>query len=181
MSRKYLRSDMSDQEAHFFTCGHGLFGEENTITSLFKLVGKYDELKAVGKENEIAEYSPKDDYTFKFENKGYTAISTRLRGKEEYKEWHISRKYLKYLSRKWCLTPVIIHFESDCIISELIAYIREENNLQVAADKYLKGTGTGWLQLMPIQFDFLSTRHTYRHKDYEKAGEIINNLAAITF
>ena len=40
MSKRYLRSDLSEQEAHFLTCGNGFFGEENAITGLYKLIGK---------------------------------------------------------------------------------------------------------------------------------------------
>ena len=177
MARRYLRSDMSEQEARFFTCGCGLFGEENHLTGLFKLVGKFNELNELGRKEEIVDYFPERDRRFKFENRGYTDMGKIL--KRKYANWHFSRKCLKNLSRKWCFTPVVISFNSDCIISELITYIRQDADLKMACEKYMARFGSGWQELMPIQFDFISTRHTDEHKNYRIAGRIINELASI--
>lgn len=67
MAKNYLRSDMSEQEAHFFTSGSGLFGEENTITGLYKLVGKFSELEELGQKGELSNYAPDS----KSRNAGY--------------------------------------------------------------------------------------------------------------
>lgn len=53
MSRRYLRSNGSKHESKFFTCGKGLYGEENFITDLFKMVGKFNELSEFGKKNKL--------------------------------------------------------------------------------------------------------------------------------
>lgn len=179
MSRRYLRSDMSPHEAKFFTCGGGFWGEENHLTGLFKLVGKFDELKELERKKEIVDYFPERDRRFKFENRGYTVMGVFLKQKHE--NLHLSRKYIKNLSRKWCCTPVIISFEADCIISELIAYIKQDADLNMACNNYIQRFGSECKDLMPIQFDFICTRHTDEHKDYRIAGRLINNLASIHF
>ena len=37
MSKKYLRSNMSQSEARFFSMGHGIWGKENSLTNIFKI------------------------------------------------------------------------------------------------------------------------------------------------
>lgn len=59
---------MSEQEARFFTCGSGVFGEENYITGLFKMVGKFNELDEFGRKEDIINYDPESDLRFKCEN-----------------------------------------------------------------------------------------------------------------
>ena len=81
MSRRYLRSNGSKHESKFFTCGKGLYGEENFITDLFKMVGNLNELSEFGKKEQIRSYVPSQDRTFKYENRGYTDIGAILRCK----------------------------------------------------------------------------------------------------
>ncbi len=179
MAKNYLRSDMSEQEAHFFTSGSGLFGEENTITGLYKLVGKFSELEELGQKGELSNYAPDRDNRFKYENLGITKLSTELKSK--YSISKFSRWNLKTLSRKWCLTPVLISFNCACIINELAEYIKHDTDLKLACDKYLSSVECKWENLMPIQYDFLSTRFTDQHKNYRKAREMINQLSDISF
>lgn len=171
MSRKYLRSDMSEQEARFLTYGEGIFGEGNVITSLLKIVGNYD-----SPENKTKNYySPEKDKSFKYENHGITLISKNI--KEKYGENYISRKEIKTLSRKWYLSPVIVSFRCPIIINELFEYINSNSFLKDVCTKYLANYGYDWENLMPVQFDFLSTRFADQHKNYRIAGSIIDDLS----
>lgn len=177
MSRKYLRSDLSIQEAHFFTCGNLVIGDDNAITGLIKIVGKYSELYDLNRKQEIISYNPDEDRHFKYESRGYSIMGDVL--KQKHSGRGLSRKYLKHLSRTWGLSPVIISFKCDCIISELITYIKNDPDLKEACEKYILTHGKYWQRLMPIQANFLSTRHTDQHKDYQVAGEIINKLSSL--
>lgn len=179
MAKKYLRSDMSEQEAHFFTSGQGLFGEENAITGLYKIIGKFSELNETNRRKELSEYEPNKDSKFKYENRGITELNSNLKAK--YGKQKFSRKDFKNLSRKWCLSPVLINIESYCIIEELFAYINDDAELKSTCEIYLANTGDSWEKLMPIQFDFLSTRFSDQHKNYKTAGKIINDLSTINF
>lgn len=179
MSKRYLRSDLSEQEAHFLTCGNGFFGEENTITGLYKLIGKFNELKELGRKEDLSDYAPDKDIRFKYENLGITKLSTELKIKYGTKKF--SRWNFKTLSRKWCLTPVVISFNCKCIITELITYINHDIDLKSACEKYLSSVSCKWEDLMPIQYDFLSTRFTDQHKNYRIAGKMINELSTMSF
>lgn len=178
MSRKYLRSDMSEQEARFFTRGSGVLGEENYITGLFKIVGKFNELAELDRTEDILNYNPQSDLRFKYENRGYTDIGLAL--KLKYPENHINRRSLKNLSRKWCFTAVCISLDSGLIISELFTYIKSDTNLRSACQNYLTQVGVSWQRIMPIQYDFLCVRHTDLHKNYRTARDIINTLANVS-
>lgn len=178
MSRNYLRSDMSEQEARFFTCGRGIWGEENYITGLFKIVGKFNELVELGEKEDIINYIPERDQRFKYENRGYTDVGKALKAK--YPEKRFTRRGLKNLSRKWCFTAVSISFDSGLIISELFTYIKADTNLKSACQNYLAQVGINWQELMPIQFDFMSVRHTDQHKNFRIASRIINELAIVS-
>lgn len=179
MSKKYLCSDMSEQEARFFTCGRGVFGEENAITGLYKLIGKFNELKELNKEEELSAYAPDKDFRFKYENLGITILSAQLKAK--YGKKKISRKSLKTLSRKWCLIPVLISFNCPDIFQELATYVNSNNHLKKACNTYLSRIGCQCENLMPIQFDFLSTRFFDQHRNFQKAGEMINKLSQVCF
>ena len=179
MAKKYLRSDMSEQEVHFFTSGQALFGEENAITGIYKIIGKFSELNEINGIKELSDYEPNKDTKFKYENRGITELNSYLKAK--YGKQKFSRKDFKILSRKWFLSPVLINIESYCIIKELFAYINDNTELKTACETYLANTGDSWEKLMPIQFDFLSTRFTDQHKNYKIAGKIINNLSTINF
>lgn len=178
MAKKCLQSDLSIQEAHFLTCGNPFFGEENAITGLYKLIGKYEELKESGRGDELIDFNP-DDKKFGYENRGITKLSVALKSKYGNKE--ISRWQFKALSRKWCPKPVRISFNSACIILELITYINSDDNLKLACQKYLLRYGNEWEELMPIQFDFLRTRFIDQRRNYRIAGKIINELSDIDF
>jgi hypothetical protein len=47
---------------------------------------------------EIINYRPQNDYSFRYENLGYTIIGNEI---EKAQNHRISRKYLKNISRKW--------------------------------------------------------------------------------
>ena len=128
---------------------------------------------------EISNYKPDSDIKFKYENRGITEISSILKAK--YGDREISRRDFKNLSRKWHLSRVLISFNCNCIIKEIATYINCDVTLKSACDAYLSGIGYNWDRIMPIQFDFLSTRFADQHKDYKKAGEIINDLSGISF
>ena len=178
MSKKYLRSDLTNDEAHFLTSGNGVFGEENAITGIFKLIGKYSELKEQGRIEELKEYNPKLDTHFKHENRGITEFSQHLKSTKETSKF--SRRDLKYLSRKWCFTAVVLNSSSDRIIQELITYISDDDVLKSVCLKHLSDCGAGWGLVMPIQYEFLSTRFKDQHKDYRTAGKIMNELTNVS-
>ena len=179
MSKKYLRSDMSEQEARFLTCGNVFWGEENALTGIYKIIGRFKELEELGREEELSYYKPNNDFRFKYENRGITELSIILKAKYGGKQ--MSRKKIKILSRKWGMTPVLISSNCACIIDEIITYINCNTILKSECDKYLSNIESGWENLMPIQFDFLSTRFTDQHQNYRLAGEIINDLSAKRF
>lgn len=101
--------------------------------------------------------------------------------KAKHPKKRFARRGLKNLSRKWCFTTVCISFDSGLIISELFTYIKADINLKSACQNYLAQVGLNWQQLMPIQFDFMSVRHTDHHKNFRIASRIINELAIISF
>jgi len=176
MAKKHLRSDMSKEEARFFTTGNVFFGDENGITSLFKIIGRYSELKGTDRATQIQNYMPENDLRFKYENRGITELSSIL--KRKYGDRSISRKDLKNLSRKWCFSPIVISFDCANIIKTLIEYINQDDILKSACDIYLSRNEYKWERLMTIQHEFLSTRFADQHKDYTIAGRIINDLPA---
>ncbi len=178
MARKHLRSDLSEQEARFFTQGRLFVGDANAITGLIKIIGKYTELKRLNRGQEIGGYNPDADNHYKYENYGYSILGGVLNRK--FSEPGFSRKYVKNLSRVWCLTPIIISFNSDRIIKELFTFINDDTKLKEACNNYLLIKGAKWNNLMPIQADFLSTRHADQHKDFRIAGRLINELSKIS-
>lgn len=177
MSRKNLRSDKSKEEYRFIRTGKLLFGEDNCVTGLIKIIGKFDELKESGRESLITNYKPDLDRTFKYENRGYTVIGSCLRAK--YPDRRIARRHIKNLSRKWYNRRVLVNFDSDCIISEIAAYIKLNQYLDTAASAYTSQFKHNWGEIMPIQYEFLSVRHTDQHKHYRVATRIINELGCI--
>lgn len=177
MSKRYIRSDFSCEESRFFKTGIVLCGEGNCISCLFKIVGRFTSLKEMGTKEKICDYHPEKDKKFKYENMGMTEIARYLASDEA--NHHISRKYIRNLSRKWKLTPVVLSLESDRIIYKLFSYIDGDVDLKMACKNYLSGIENDWASLMPIQFDFLSVRHTDQHKFYKCAGKIIEQLSKI--
>ena len=180
MSKKHLRSDASNDEIEFLFSGAVLIGEGNHLTELFKLVGKFDELKELGRKKEIVDYAPEKDKRFMYENRGYCVIGDILKKTDEGRG--LSRKYLRNLSRKWCGTAVVLSFKSHYIISELVAYINQDDDLYRACIKHVKQIEGGWVweRLMPIQYGFISRRHKDKHKNFRVAEAIINELARIS-
>ena len=128
MGKKYFRSDFSQEESHFFTDGHPIIGESNLITSLFRLVGKFSVLASIGRLNELSEYNPDTDCIFRYENAGYTTIKANLKDNGIV----ISRKFFRNISRKWSLSQVVISFQTDRIIAELISYLQSDPDLHRA-------------------------------------------------
>jgi hypothetical protein len=173
MPKEYLVSDMSEEEAHFITTGDLPFGEKNALTRIIQIIGKYYELKKNGKLEEIESYNPNDDNYFHNENQGYTYINSRL--KEEINNAP-SRKFIKHLSRKWCFSRIKISFQSGIVLEVINRIILQDPVLKKKCDQYKLQVGNHWSNYMPIQAEFLSTRFNDQHKDYLKAGEIINNL-----
>lgn len=178
MSKKYLRSNMSESEARFFSMGHGIWGKENSLTNIFKIVGCYV-LSQSKNPNVFKDYSPVADNKFEYENAGYTILNQFLKSK--YNDINISRKYIKYLSRKWRYTPVIISFSCNLILSALYEYIVQHPDLSAALKKYAEQNRMEWCDLMPIQYDFLSTRSSRGGRNVNKAREIIDRLPDFTF
>lgn len=174
MVAKHLRSDFSEEEAHFFTRGRVIVGTDNVLTGLFKYVGMFSELQAYNRTAEITSYNPNTDFFFKRENMGYTIMRQEIAKKHT----PISRRYIKALSRKWPCSFVRIHFDAVTIISELFAYISARDELKAACDTYLQGYNlkTGWDEIIPIQFDFLGVRIQDHHDNWQIAERIVDEL-----
>lgn len=175
MAKNYLRSDFSQEEFHYFTDGRPIIGESNTVTSLFKYIGRYSVLREEGRENDIATYNPDSDRWFKYENAGYTEMNKTIKSHG----YEISRKYLINVSRKWSPSRVVLSFKTDVIISELLTYILSNPYLQAACKQYLINKNANWHSAMPIQFSFLGTRYDRHGPRWEEAGRIINTLPVI--
>ncbi len=176
---EHFKSDFSKPEAPFFTEGQPIIGESNELTDLFKYVGKYIALKADNKPEEIASYHPKEDVFFLHENKGYTEIKRRVNTRNDL-EHYVSRRYLVNISRKWCMSRIVLSYDTYAIIDELYKYIFENDYLRNACLDYITGNKV-WEKIMPIQFWFLSARRDDQHKEWKKALKIINKLSVYSF
>ena len=178
MQKRHLRSDLSVEEARFFTTGRMIVGTGNVLTGLIKYVGMYTELAMCNRTAEIASYNPDTDVFFKHENMGYTTIRKEIAKSE----FPISRRYIKALSRKWPASAVLISFDAVHIISELFAYISREDELKAACVAYLKkyDLSTEWDKIIPIQYEFLGVRIQDHHENWQIAKEIVYKLSTIT-
>ena len=183
MGKRYLRSDLSPEEARFFTCGGRLFvGTGNVQTALIKYIGMYTELDAERRTSEIASYNPDNDNVFKYENIGYTELRKEIKKAQI----PISRRYIKGISRKWPMSSVVISFNAVGIISALFTYIANRKELKVACSSYIrdyikeKNIQTEWDIIMPIQFDFLGTRIQDHHENWQIAEPIVSELLTLT-
>lgn len=173
MGKGYLCSDLSEQESYLVLQGLPVIGRSNHITDLFRLVGMYEELKVNNLEEEILYYDPRVDNIFKYENAGITIIGKEI---ETRLKRRISRKYLKYLSRKWAPSRVKLSFDTPVIIDTLFSYIKEREILRAACIKHFSYDRENWPNIMPIQFEFLGVRLDDHRKDWDKAERIINEV-----
>ena len=173
MGKRYLCSDLSEEEAYFVTQGYPIIGTSNPITELFKFVGKYEELKGANREAEIINYRPQNDLFFKYENVGYTTIGNEIEKRINHR---ISRKYLKNLSRKWSPSRVKLSFDTPIIVSVLFSYIMEREILKTACNKHFLYDNNNWQNIIPIQFDFLGVRFRDHHKNWKVAQRIIKDI-----
>lgn len=171
MGKRYLRSDLSEEEAYFVTQGLVLIGTSNPITALFRFVGKYEELKDDNNEKEIVNYRPQNDIHFKSENAGYTIIKREIEKKFGHS---ISRKHIKNISRKWSPSRVLLSFNTPEIISMLFSYIMDRDTLRIACVNHFSYNRNNWHNIMPIQFEFLGVRLRDHHKNWQSAERIIN-------
>lgn len=176
--KRYLISDNSEQERGFIIRGTSIFASGNGISHLFMLVGRFDELQKENAKEEIKRYSPEYDDRYKYENRGYSVIGERLRAKYSRGD-AVSRQFLKSLGRKYIGGRVIISYKSDAIIRELLQYLHSDKNLEQAYIQYLKRHLVQFWELMPIQFNFLSTRKSDRHVGYREAERLINQTEEI--
>ena len=178
MQKRHLRSDLSVEEARFFTTGRMIVGTGNVLTGLIKYVGMYTELAMCNRAAEIASYNPDTDVFFKHENMGYTTIRKEIAKSA----LPISRRYIKALSRKWPASAVVISFDAVHIISELFAYISSKDELKAACAAYLKeyDLPTEWDKIIPIQYEFLGVRIQDRHANWQVAEELIYKLSTVT-
>ena len=178
MNKRYLRSDLSPEEARFFTCGGRAFiGTGNVLTGLINYIGMYTELQAENRTDEIVTYNPDTDTRFKHENMGYTVLRKEIAKTQ----LPISRRYIKGLSRKWPASFVVISFDAVEIISTLFAYIACRDELKIACTSYLRDydTQVGWDKIMPIQYKFLGVRIQDRHENWKIAESIVSGLTTL--
>lgn len=177
MRKKCLRSDLTEQELRFIFEGGGLRDGCNSLTSLFMLIGKYEQLCQENREQEIMDYRPENDFRFLYENRGYSIIGRKLNhGLCFTDSTYIPRKYIKNVSRKWIGERVVLSFETDRIITCLLSYISERPLLHAACKNKVFNNATEWEDLFPIQKSFLDERNGNEHKDYLKARAIITGL-----
>lgn len=173
MRKRYLCSDLSEEEAYFVTEGLIVIGTSNKITNLFKFVGKYEDLEDNNNEEDIVHYNPENDPFFKYESAGYTIIGKEI---EKRLRRRVSRKYLKSISRKWSPSRVKLSFDTPLIISVLFSYIMERETLKVACKNHFPYDSDNWQDIMPIQFEFLGVRFRDHHKNWSVAQEIIHEI-----
>jgi len=179
MPKNYFRSNLSKNEAPFLNRGKVIIGEENAITGLFRIIGMYSELSESCRVKDLCNYNPSTDKKFKYENRGITELSKRVKSK--YKKAKFSRKCFTTLSRKWCPSPVVLSIKCDCIIQELQSYINSDSNLKSACISYLSNIGYEVENVMPIQFEFLSARANNQGKDFDIALHVVNKLKETNF
>lgn len=177
MGKRYLCSDLSEEESYFITQGLPLIGTGNPIADLFKFIGKYEDLKGNNREEEIINYRPQNDFFFKYENLGYTIIGNEI---EKTQNHRISRKYLKNISRKWSPSRVKLSFDTPIIISVLYSYIMAREILKTACINYFSYDSDNWQNIMPIQFEFLGVRFRDHRKNWKVAQKIIHDICSQT-
>lgn len=178
--KKYLISNRTEQEAKFLMYGSFLFGEINVLTYVFRLIGKYDELKKEGDVADIIIFSPETYNQFPYESKGITLIRDRVNQREQ--ERVVSRRILFHLSRKWKRHPVIVSTKVAEIIETMIGYIREEAELEKAFKLLVRRTQSQIVNMMPIQSEFLEVRSCNpeaKHSDI--AANIIMKLNRVQY
>lgn len=178
--RKYLISNRMNQEAKFLMYGSYLLGEANVLTYVFRLIGKYDELKREGDVTEIIRFSPETYNRFSYENKGIILVRDRVNQQEQKKV--VSRRILFHLSRKWKGYPVIVSTKVAEIIEAMIGYIREEVELEKAFKLLVRRTQSQIVNMMPIQSEFLEVRSCNteaKHSDI--ATDILMKLNSVQY
>ncbi len=175
MTKRYLCSDRTTDEAYLLQTGRMFIGEGNVLTGVIKIIGMHDDLQKSNRESEITSYDPDSDLSFKRENNGYTVLRKTLANTDT----PVSRRFIKSLSRKWKPGHVRISFDTIHIITVMLEYISARAALHTACSAYLKNYNlkTDWNKLMPIQYDFLGIRYRDRHNDWEIAGKIISDLS----
>jgi hypothetical protein len=169
----FLISDKSREEFNLLLRGNPIYGEENLLTGIYKIIGKYTELSEIGDVRDINVYNPDNDIIFKYENIGITTlkkyINHALYGTNIPK---ISRKELKTLSRKWLMQPVCVSKKSDHIIAEIVSYIVCFPVLKNRIRDYLQKKSYQWEEIILIQYDFLRKRFSRRGRDFDLAAEL---------
>lgn len=178
--KKYLISNHTKKEARFLLCGSLLLGEINGLTYVFRLIGKYDELKKKGEETEIIRFSPETYDRFLYEGKGISLIRDRINQNEHGRI--VSRRILFHLSRKWWGYPVIVSTKVAEIIETMIEYIVEEAELENAFKMLVQRTQDQISNMMPIQSDFLEIRSSNPEANHSNiAADIVMQLNHVQY
>lgn len=178
--KKYLVSNRTEQEVRFLMYGSFLFGEINVLTYVFRLIGKYDELKKEGNATDIIRFSPETYNKFFYENNGIILIRDRVNQQEQKRV--VSRRMLFHLSRKWKRHPVVVSTKVAEIIETMIDYIREEAELEKAFKLLVRRTQSQITNMMPIQSEFLEVRsNNPEAKNNNIATDIIRTLNRVQY
>jgi len=178
--KKYLISNLTEREARLLMCGSPLFGEINGLTYVFRLIGKYDELKKKGEETDIIRFSPETCERFLYEGKGIAFIRDRINKREHRRI--VSRRMLYHLSRKWWGYPVIVSTVVAEIIETMIEYIGEEAELKNAFKLLVQRTQDQIVNMMPIQSGFLEIRSSNPEANHCRiAADIVMQLNRVQY
>jgi len=176
VSKEALCSDMTSAERHLYLCGAMPMGEPNTLVGVLKLIGKYEELKEFGTEDQITKYSPNFDDTFQYENRGQILVKRRL-GQHDV---HISRDLMRHACRKWPLSRVKVTYYIVPMIEDMLAYIDSNPVLKKHCDDLFGAIDHNNIQQhIPIQYQFLLTRVSDHHVGHQIANRILAELMNI--
>lgn len=160
--------------------GSFLSGEINVLTYIFRLIGKYVELKKHGDVTEIIRFSPEKYNQFSYESKGISLIRYRVNKQENGRV--VSRRILSHLSRKWKMHPVIVSTKVAEIIEVMVGYIREDAELEKAFRLLVRRTQSQIVNMMPIQSEFLEVRSRNKEaKHSDIAAELLIKINRVQY
>ncbi len=178
--KKRIISNMSPTERDLLLIGELPHGLRNSLTNVFVLIGKHDELMESGRLNALLAFDPTLERHFRLENRGQRIVKKNLAKKG----FDIPRYLYRHASRAWIGVNVKVSFELYEIVNEAIGIVMADDYMaKVYCERILTTQGNASSMLavsfLPTQHEFLSRRALNGYKHSEKAryilGEIANN------